>query len=81
MFYENLTKKLITSQKMEPKIFIFQPELSAIKMAHPIYICQYMGVTFFPIQPGNNVKKKLCKHLVVNRFTAAHSVFNIQFCQ
>ena len=41
-------------------------------MAHPI--CQYMGITSFPIQPGNDVWKKLGKHLVVNRFIAAHSV-------
>ena len=48
-------------------------------MAHAIP--QYMGVTSFPIQPSNNVQKELSKHLVVNRFIAAHSVFNIQFCQ
>ena len=34
-----------------------------------------------PIQPGSDVQKKIGKHLVVNRFIAAHSVFNIQFCQ
>ena len=46
-------------------------------MAHPI--CQYMGVTSFLIQPGNDVWKEFGKHLVVNRLNAAHSVFDIQF--
>ena len=60
-------------------MFIFQSKLTPIKMAHPI--CQYMGVTSFPIEPSNDVQEKLGKHLVVNRFIEAHSVLNIQFCQ
>ena len=47
-------------------------------MAHPIPQ-KYKGSYLLPIQPGNDVLEKLCKHLVVNRFIAAHSVFNIQF--
>ena len=46
-------------------------------MTHPIP--QYMGVTPFPIQPGNDVLEKLGKDLLVNRFIAAHSVFDINF--
>ena len=71
--------RMACSVKIDPKIFIFQPKLSALKMAHPVP--QYMGVTSFSIQPGNDVQEKLGKHLVVNRFIAAHSVFDIQFCQ
>ena len=73
MFHENLTNKF--NYKLQNRF-----KLSTLaKMAHPIP--KYMRVTSFPIQPGSDVQKKLGKHLVVNRFIAAHSVFNIQFCQ
>ena len=48
-------------------------------MAHPIP--SIYGSYLLPIQQGKNVLEKLGKHLVGNRFTAGHSVFNIQFCQ
>ena len=68
---------LITSYKIDPKIY-YRAETEYPKMAHSIP--QYMGVTF-PIQPDNDGYEKLGKHLVVNKFIAAYSAFNIQFCQ
>ena len=46
------------------------------------YICQYIWE--LPPSPYNQAmmsRKKLGKHLVFNRFIAAHFVFKIQFCQ
>ena len=74
VFDENLTKKLITSHKIDPKIY-FPAETEYPKNGTsytPIY-----GSCLLPIEPGNDVREKLGKHLVVNRFIAAHSLFDI----
>ena len=73
MFHENLTKSYLQATK-DPKIYFPAQTEYPKKMAHPIP--QYMGVTSFPIQPGNAVWEKFGKHKLVYCSTILCLIFN-----